>query len=119
MTVDRLKILKGNAAYPRGGICKICGFSDADLPGDQRTCFRFSDVCGDHDCLVKAGVCDCIACQKKSRKIVTEDEKELLRRFLNWLYEGGLEKIEAKFEGLTAPDVWDVVDKFGKMSGGE
>lgn len=76
-TIDRLKTLRGNAAYPYGGTCKICGFSDADLPGDQRVCFRFSDVCGLHDCRVKAGVCDCIACQKL-KKADIEREKQII-----------------------------------------
>ena len=72
-TLDRLKILSGNSAYPRGGTCKICGFSDADLPEGQRTSFRFSDVCGDHDCRVKAGVCDCMACKKQKKADVERE----------------------------------------------
>lgn len=78
MTVDRLKTLKGNAAYPWGGTCKICGFSDADLPEGYRVCFRFSDVCGDHDCLVKAGVCDCLACQKKKKADIEREKQAIL-----------------------------------------
>lgn len=77
-TIDRLKTLKGNAAYPRGGVCKICGFSDADLPEDQQVCFRFSDVCGDHDCLVKAGVCDCLACQKQKKADIEREKQTIL-----------------------------------------
>jgi len=76
-TIDRLKTLRGNASYPWGGTCKICGFSDADLPEGYRVCFRFSDVCGDHDCLVKAGVCDCLACQKQ-KKVDVEREKQTI-----------------------------------------
>lgn len=77
-TVDRLKILKGNRAYPSGGTCKICGFSDADLPGDQQVSFRFSDVCGLHDCRVKAGVCDCIACQKLKKADIERQIRTVL-----------------------------------------
>jgi hypothetical protein len=72
-TIDRLKILKGNAAYPRGGTCKICGFGGSDV------CFRFSDVCGLHDCLVKAGVCDCIACQKKKKADIERQSWDIVK----------------------------------------
>lgn len=70
MTTDRFMLLRGahgNAAYPRGGICKICGFGGLDV------CFRFSDVCGLHDCRIKAGVCDCLACQKLKGGGVSSD----------------------------------------------
>lgn len=67
-TIDRLDTLGKNRAYPKGGTCKICGFSS------ERANFRFSDVCGSHDCRVKAGVCDCRACTEKKKQNVCECE---------------------------------------------
>lgn len=45
---------------------------------------------------------------------MTKNEKELLSRFLNWLYDSGLEHIDARFEGMEAPDMESVIDKFEK-----
>jgi len=56
--VDRLKTLPPGHQFPKGGICKICGFGGPDAN------FRFPDVCGSHECRVIAGVCDCPACKK-------------------------------------------------------
>lgn len=50
---------------------------------------------------------------------MSENEKELLIKFLNWLYDGGLEKLNARFEGIprTIEYVIDKFEKYIKHSG--
>ena len=45
---------------------------------------------------------------------MSENEKELLHRFLKWLFDSGLEPLEARFENVAAPDIQSVIDKFEK-----
>ena len=45
---------------------------------------------------------------------MSENEKELLRRFLKWLYSKGLEPLEARFELMNPPNIESVIDKFEK-----
>lgn len=48
---------------------------------------------------------------------MSENEKELLTKFLNWLYDGGLEKLNARFEGIEIPKVESVIERFEKYGG--
>lgn len=45
---------------------------------------------------------------------MSDKEKELLQRFLKWLFDSGLEPLEARFENVAAPDIQSVIDKFEK-----
>ena len=106
-TVDRLKILHGNAAFPRGGTCRICGFSAKTLEAlkaadpecvtfTTEPCFRFPDVCGLHSCRIEAKVCDCKACKKAKKSNQTNRLREWRKTPEGKKYKKRLRRAEAK-----------------------